>query len=121
MVANQGQAPISNIQILFNKNSFGLKPDGQLGLTVPAGGSATGRIAVGTDGPVALMDPIMSIQVAVKNNISGDSFYFYQVGWRVWRGRRVGFSWLGVGVGGEEGRCRFSLPPSFDSRDSCQV
>ena len=101
MVANQGQAPISNIQILFNKNSFGLKPDGQLGLTVPAGGSATGRIAVGTDGPVALMDPIMSIQVAVKNNISGDSFYFYQVGWRV-RARTASWVFV-VGCGGGGG------------------
>ena len=62
--------------IQFNKNSFGLTPAAPLSVAGPivAGGSATAALAIATSGAVMKMEPLLKVQMAMKNDI--DVFYF---------------------------------------------
>ncbi|XP_019637646.1 PREDICTED: AP-1 complex subunit beta-1-like isoform X1 [Branchiostoma belcheri] len=73
---NNAMAPMGDFAIQFNKNSFGLSPASALQVPSPLspGQTADVTLPLGTNGPVQKMDPLMNLQVAMKNNI--DVFYF---------------------------------------------
>lgn len=61
--------------IQFNKNSFGLAPGGPLTVNpIQPGSSASVSLPIVTTGPVMKMDPLLKVQMAMKNEI--DVFYF---------------------------------------------
>ena len=62
--------------IQFNKNSFGLSPTQPLQVPTPLQPNSTAEVnlVLNTLGPVQKMDPLTSLQVAIKNNV--DVFYF---------------------------------------------
>ena len=62
--------------IQFNKNSFGITPTQSLQVPTPLQPNSTVEVSLtlNTLGPVQKMDPLTSLQVAVKNNV--DVFYF---------------------------------------------
>jgi len=74
-VTNKGMQPMSDFGIQFNKNSFGLTPSGPL--LVPAvqpGQTVPTQLILTTQGVVQKMDPLNTLQVAIKNNLK--VFYF---------------------------------------------
>lgn len=74
-LTNKAMQAMSNFAIQFNKNSFGIAPASPL--TVPQlqpGQSLEYSLSLNTSGPVQRMDPLMTLQVAIKNNV--DVFYY---------------------------------------------
>lgn len=74
-LTNYGLTGMSDFAIQFNKNSFGLIPE--QGLNVPVlmpNQPFTVQLPLGTTGQVMKMNPLMTLQVAVKNNVG--VFYF---------------------------------------------
>ena len=67
---------MSGFAIQFNKNSFGLAPGAPLSVNCPVlpGISAPTSLSIVTTGPVMKMDPLLKVQMAMKNDI--DVFYF---------------------------------------------
>ena len=67
---------MSGFAIQFNKNSFGLAPGSPLSVNSPIqpGSSASTSLSIVTTGPVMKMDPLLKVQMAMKNDI--DVFYF---------------------------------------------
>ena len=67
---------MSGFAIQLNKNSFGLAPGAPLAVNSPVlpGVSATTSLSIVTTGPVMKMDPLLKVQMAMKNDI--DVFYF---------------------------------------------
>lgn len=74
--ANRALQPMSGFAIMFNKNSFGLAPAVALPAPAMLGPNQTASISLPlvTNGPVQRMEPLMQLQVAIKNNI--DVHYF---------------------------------------------
>ncbi|XP_017771576.1 PREDICTED: AP-1 complex subunit beta-1 [Nicrophorus vespilloides] len=72
---NKAMQAMNGFAIQFNKNSFGIAPASPLniGTLQPSQSLETG-LALNTTGPVQRMDPLMNLQVAVKNNV--DVFYY---------------------------------------------
>uniref|UniRef100_A0A1I8JDE5 AP complex subunit beta n=2 Tax=Macrostomum lignano TaxID=282301 RepID=A0A1I8JDE5_9PLAT len=74
-VRNNAMQQLSGFAIQFNKNSFGLAPAQPLSLNPLAPmQTATTLLPLHTKGQVQKMEPLLNLQVAVKNNI--DVFYF---------------------------------------------
>nr|CAX73888.1 AP-1 complex subunit beta-1 (Adapter-related protein complex 1 beta-1 subunit)protein complex 1 beta large chain) [Schistosoma japonicum] len=73
---NNALTAMSGFAIQFNKNSFGLVPTQALNVPTPLlpRQSVNVSLPLATTGPVMKMDPLMNLQIAVKNNI--DVFYF---------------------------------------------
>ncbi|KAA0185393.1 AP complex subunit beta [Fasciolopsis buskii] len=73
---NHALSAMSDFAIQFNRNSFGLTPSRPLSITAPLQPRQplTVVLPLATNGPVAKMDPLMQLQIAVKNNV--DVFYF---------------------------------------------
>nr|CAH8829665.1 unnamed protein product [Trichobilharzia regenti] len=73
---NNALTPMSGFAIQFNKNSFGLVPTEALNVPTPLmpHQSVNKSLPLATTGPVMKMDPLMNLQIAVKNNV--DVFYF---------------------------------------------
>eukprot|EP01134_Creolimax_fragrantissima_P004200 CFRG4200T1 len=73
---NKAMKPMSDFAIQFNKNTFGIAPEAALSMPGPLMPNQTREtmLPLTTIGPVQKMDPITSLQVAVKNNV--DVFYF---------------------------------------------
>ncbi|PVD33080.1 hypothetical protein C0Q70_08529 [Pomacea canaliculata] len=73
---NRAMQPMSGFAIQFNKNSFGLTPAGTLQVQSPLipNSNASTSLQLNTTGQVQKMEPLLMLQVAVKNNI--DVFYF---------------------------------------------
>ncbi|XP_063677256.1 AP-1 complex subunit beta-1-like isoform X3 [Bolinopsis microptera] len=74
--ANKTMMAMSGFAIQLNKNSFGLSPGAPLAVNSPVlpGVSATTSLSIVTTGPVMKMDPLLKVQMAMKNDI--DVFYF---------------------------------------------
>lgn len=73
---NRAMQAMSNFAIQLNKNSFGLAPATPLNITLPIQPNASqdASIALNTLGPVLKMNPLTTLQVAIKNNV--DILYF---------------------------------------------
>ncbi|GLV37016.1 Adaptor Protein complex 1/2 beta subunit [Carabus blaptoides fortunei] len=72
---NKAMQAMNNFAIQLNKNSFGVVPAS--GLTLGAlqpGQSLETSLPINTQGPVQRMDPLTTLQVAIKNNV--EVFYF---------------------------------------------
>lgn len=66
---------MSGFAIQFNKNSFGIAPAAPLTIgNLLASQSLDASLQLSTNGPVQRMDPLTTLQVAVKNNV--DIFYY---------------------------------------------
>lgn len=66
---------MSGFAIQFNKNSFGLSPAQPMNVgALPPGQSLEYRLLLNTTGPVQRMEPLTTLQVAIKNNV--DVFYY---------------------------------------------
>ncbi|KAL3857492.1 hypothetical protein ACJMK2_012159 [Sinanodonta woodiana] len=72
---NKAMQNMGDFAIQFNKNSFGLMPAQPLQIRspLPPNQSGSTSLPLSTGGAVQKMDPLTSLQVAVKNNI--DVFY----------------------------------------------
>ncbi|XP_052216549.1 AP-1 complex subunit beta-1-like [Dreissena polymorpha] len=72
---NKAMQPMSGFAIQFNKNSFGLMPASVMNIRspLPPNQGASTSLPLNTQGPVMKMEPLTTLQVAVKNNI--DVFY----------------------------------------------
>ncbi|XP_012944461.1 AP-1 complex subunit beta-1 [Aplysia californica] len=75
-VTNKAMQPIMGFAIQFNKNSFGIQPASPLAIQspLPPNQSASTSLALNTQGQIQKMDPLSTLQVAMKNNIG--VFYF---------------------------------------------
>jgi len=75
-VTNKAMQPMMGLAVQFNKNSFGLQPASPLNIQqpLPPGQSASTSLPFNTQGQIQKMDPLTTLQVAVKNNIG--VFYF---------------------------------------------
>jgi len=74
---NRALGPMSDFAIQFNKNSFGLVPTQPLQVPSPLAAGQSHRTLLPLEaggGPTAKMNPLMLLQVAVKNNVQ--VFYF---------------------------------------------
>ncbi|XP_018336386.1 AP-1 complex subunit beta-1 [Agrilus planipennis] len=72
---NKAMQAMNNFAIQFNKNSFGVAPGASLNLGVlQPGQSIENNLPLTTNGPVQRMEPLMTLQVAIKNNV--DIFYY---------------------------------------------
>ncbi|XP_018566076.1 AP-1 complex subunit beta-1 [Anoplophora glabripennis] len=74
-LTNKAMQAMTGFAIQFNKNSFGIAPASPL--TIPQlqpGQSLEYSLSINTAGPVQRMDPLMTLQVAIKNNV--DVFYY---------------------------------------------
>lgn len=72
---NKAMQAMSNFAIQFNKNSFGLAPSSPLNIgALQPGENLEGTVQLNTNGPVQRMEPLTTLQVAVKNNV--DIFYY---------------------------------------------
>ncbi|XKL64213.1 hypothetical protein PGB90_004299 [Kerria lacca] len=73
---NKAMQPMIGFAIQLNKNSFGLTPQRPLQVVNPLipGGSQEVSLPLSTTGAVQRMEPLTSLQVAIKNSI--DVFYF---------------------------------------------
>lgn len=73
---NKALQVMNDFALQINRNSFGLTPVQPLKLTSPLlpNQATSVQLALNTTGPVLKMDPLMNLQVAIKNNI--DIFYF---------------------------------------------
>lgn len=66
---------MSGFAIQFNKNSFGITPAVPMNVTsLQPGQSLEYSLSLNTTGPVQRMEPLTTLQVAIKNNV--DVFYF---------------------------------------------
>lgn len=74
-LTNKAMQAMSGFAIQFNKNSFGVAPAAtlQIGALQP-GQSLEHNLPISTTGPVQRMDPLTTLQVAIKNNV--DVFYY---------------------------------------------
>lgn len=73
--SNKAMQAMGGFAIQFNKNSFGLAPSPlQLATPLQPNSNTDVDLVLNTNGPVQKMDPLTSLQVAVKNNV--DVFYF---------------------------------------------
>lgn len=72
---NKAMQAMNGFAIQFNKNSFGVAPGAplQIGALQP-GQSLEHNLPLNTTGPVQRMDPLTTLQVAIKNNV--DVFYY---------------------------------------------
>ncbi|XP_057664433.1 AP-2 complex subunit beta isoform X1 [Diorhabda carinulata] len=72
---NKAMQAMSSFAIQFNKNSFGIVPASPLNIpALQPSQSLEYNLPLGTTGPVQRMDPLTTLQVAVKNNV--DIFYY---------------------------------------------
>ncbi|VDO05172.1 unnamed protein product [Rodentolepis nana] len=73
---NNALTPMTGFAIQFNKNSFGLAPAEALSVPSPLQSKQSAKVTLplGFGNQVVKMDPLMNLQVAVKNNL--DVFYF---------------------------------------------
>lgn len=72
---NKAMQAMNGFAIQLNKNSFGLTPAAPLNLgALQPGQSLEASLTLNTSGSVLKMDPLTTLQVAVKNNV--DVFYF---------------------------------------------
>ncbi|KAK7088489.1 AP-1 complex subunit beta-1-like isoform X2 [Littorina saxatilis] len=73
---NKAMQPMVGFAIQFNRNSFGLTPASPLQVQSPLipNSSASASLQLNTSGQIQKMDPLLMVQVAVKNSI--DVFYF---------------------------------------------
>lgn len=66
---------MSGFAIQFNKNSFGIAPVAPMNMgALQPGQSLEYSLPLSTTGPVQRMDPLTTLQVAIKNNV--DVFYY---------------------------------------------
>lgn len=66
---------MNGFAIQFNKNSFGIAPGAPLNVgALQPGQSLEHNLPLSTTGPVQRMDPLSTLQVAIKNNV--DVFYY---------------------------------------------
>lgn len=66
---------MSGFAIQFNKNSFGITPTSPLAVPqLQPGQSLEYALSLNISGPIQRMEPITTLQVAIKNNV--DVFYF---------------------------------------------
>lgn len=74
-ITNKAMQAMSGFAIQFNKNSFGMSPTQPMNVgPLPPGQSLEYRLLLNTTGPVQRMDPLTTLQVAIKNNV--DVFYY---------------------------------------------
>lgn len=75
-LSNNAMQPMGGFAVQFNKNSFGLTPAQPLQVPAPLQPNASVDVSLqlNTSGQVQKMDPLTSLQVAIKNNV--DVFYF---------------------------------------------
>lgn len=74
-VTNKAMQAMNGFAIQFNKNSFGIAPATPLNIgTLQPGQSLEYALPISTTGPIQRMEPLMTLQVAVKNNV--DVFYY---------------------------------------------
>nr|CDS20191.1 AP 1 complex subunit beta 1 [Echinococcus granulosus] len=73
---NNALSPMTGFAIQFNKNSFGLAPAQSLNVPSPLQPKQSAKVILplGFGNQVVKVDPLMNLQVAVKNNV--DVFYF---------------------------------------------
>eukprot|EP01135_Chromosphaera_perkinsii_P001441 Nk52_evm9s169 gene=Nk52_evmTU9s169 len=76
VITNRGMQPVTGFAMQFNRNSFGLAPDGGMNVPEPLQPNQTARISqrLSTTGGVQKANPINMLQIAVKNSV--DIFYF---------------------------------------------
>ncbi|XP_072024601.1 AP-1 complex subunit beta-1-like isoform X1 [Amphiura filiformis] len=76
---NKAMQQMGSFAVQLNKNSFGLVPASPLQVPSPLmpNQSVDVSLQLTTHGPVQRMDPLMNLQVAIKNNI--DVFYFSSI------------------------------------------
>lgn len=74
--SNKAMQAMTGFAIQLNKNSFGLAPSAPLSISGPLqpGQSLETGLPMNTSGIMHKMEPLMTLQVAVKNNV--DVFYF---------------------------------------------
>lgn len=74
--SNKAMSQMNGFAIQLNKNSFGLSPAAALSVPGPLQPSQNmdASLSLNTSGAVQRMEPLMTLQVAVKNNV--DVFYF---------------------------------------------
>ncbi|XP_074605239.1 adaptor protein complex 1/2, beta subunit [Brevipalpus obovatus] len=74
--SNRAMQAMTSFAIQFNKNTFGLAPAQPLTVQSPLmpNISSEVRLPLVTTGPTMAMDPLTTLQVAIKNNV--DVFYF---------------------------------------------
>ncbi|KAK5638054.1 hypothetical protein RI129_012349 [Pyrocoelia pectoralis] len=72
---NKAMQAMNGFAIQFNKNSFGIAPSAPLSIgTLQPGQSLETNLNLNTNGPIQRMEPLTTLQVAVKNNV--DIFYY---------------------------------------------
>ncbi|XP_041347409.1 AP-1 complex subunit beta-1-like [Gigantopelta aegis] len=73
---NKAMQAMAGFAIQFNKNSFGMQQAQPIDIPSPLtpNGTASTSLLLNTQGAVQKMDPLLSLQIAIKNNIS--VFYF---------------------------------------------
>ena len=75
-LTNMAMQPMAGFAVQFNKNSFGLAPAAPLQVPGPIAGNQSAEVSLplNTMGAVMRMDPLNTLQIALKNNL--DIFYF---------------------------------------------
>ncbi|RZC34202.1 AP-1 complex subunit beta-1 [Asbolus verrucosus] len=72
---NKAMQAMSGFAIQFNKNSFGIAPAAPMNMgALQPGQTLEYNLPLNTNGPVQRMEPLTTLQVAVKNNV--DVFYY---------------------------------------------
>ncbi|CAH1380185.1 hypothetical protein MTP99_004120 [Tenebrio molitor] len=72
---NKAMQAMSAFAIQFNKNSFGVAPAAPMNLgALQPGQTLEYNLPLNTNGPVQRMEPLTTLQVAIKNNV--DVFYY---------------------------------------------
>lgn len=72
---NKAMQAMNGFAVQFNKNSFGVAPASPMNLSpLQPGQSLEYSLPLNNTGPVQRMDPLTTLQVAIKNNV--DVFYF---------------------------------------------
>ena len=73
-ITNMSQGPMSDFAVLFNKNTFGAAAGQMEARALGPGESFDAAVPVAVGGEMAVMNPLMLLQVALKNNV--DVYYF---------------------------------------------
>ncbi|CAG9815062.1 unnamed protein product [Phaedon cochleariae] len=74
-LTNKAMQAMSGFAVQFNKNSFGIAPASPMNVPVlQPGQSLEYSLTLNTAGPVQRMEPLTTLQVAIKNNV--DVFYY---------------------------------------------
>jgi len=75
-VSNKAMQPMMGLAVQLNKNSFGIQPASPLSIQspLPPNQSASTSLPLNTQGQIQKMEPLNTLQVAIKNNIG--VFYF---------------------------------------------